>query len=174
MIRSVFIKRYWKVGKLLHIVAFLAFFFSVYSFTVIQELDFNSNIFSFLTWLAIFICFFNMSILAELDAYSRYQNYKQIKDQIYFNGYQHRLVKPLSKSSCQRSAAILAGSELGCENDISAYFYKCGYRWYHIIPDFVFSNPLLFFTVFFWRTTFFAPNYQPKINYNNLVLSGNE
>lgn len=174
MIRSIFFKRYWKVGKLLHIVAFLAFFFSVYSFTVLEGLNFNSNIFSFLTWLFIFICFFNMSILAELDAYSRFQNYKQIKDQIYINGYQHRLIKPLSKSSCQRSAAILAGTELGFESEVKVFFYKCGYRWYHIIPDFVFNHPLLFFTPFFWRTTFFAPIYQPKVNYQELLLSGDE
>jgi len=174
MNRSVFIKRYWKVGKLLHIVAFLAFFFSLCSFIVLQGLNFNSNIFSFLIWLFIFICFFNMSILAELDAYSRFQNYKQIKDQIYINGYQHRLVKPLSKSSCQRSAAILAGNELGFGNEVREYFFRCGYKWYHVIPDFVFSNPFLFFTPLFWRTTFFAPNYQPKINYNELVLSCKE
>lgn len=174
MISSIFLKRYWKVGKLLHIVAFLAFFFSVYSFTVLQGLDFNYNISSFLSWLIIFICFLNMSILAELDAYSRFQNYKQIKDQIYINGYQHRLVKPMSKSSCQRSAAILAGTELGFENQIQSYFYKCGYRWYHVIPDFVFAHPLLFFTPYFWRTTFFAPNYQSKVCYQELVLFGNK
>lgn len=171
MSRSIFIKRYWKVGKLLHIVAFLAFFFSVFSFTTLQELNFNLDIFSFLAWIFIFICFFNMSILAELDAYSRFQNYKQIKDQIYFNGCQHRLVKPLSKSSCQRSAVILAGNELGCGNEVRTYFYNSGYRWYHIIPDFVFSNPLLFFTAFFWRTTFFAPRYQSKIDFNLIPLS---
>lgn len=174
MISLIFLKRYWKVGKLLHIVAFLAFFFSVFSFTVIQGLDFNSNFFSFLSWLIIFICFFNMSILAELDAYSRFQNYKQIKDQIYFNGYQHRLLNPLLKSSCQRSAAILAGDDLGCGNEVRNYFFKCGYRWYHIIPDFVFSQPFLFFTPYFWRTTFFAPNYQAKVCYQELALSDSE
>jgi hypothetical protein len=163
--------RYWKVGKLLHIVAFLAFFIALLSYLVLQNLNTDVSISVWIAWLIIFICFFNMAILAELDGYSRYQNYKQIKDQIYLNGYQERLLKPLSKSSCQRAAAMLAGNELGIENKISSYFFNRGYRWYHIIPDFVFSNPLLFFTIYFWRSTFFTPYYKTKFNYDVLLIS---
>jgi len=169
MCGSNIIIRYWKVGKLLHIVAILAFSIAVTSFSILIDLDFQTGEFLWLIWLMIFISFFNMSILAELDAYSRFQNYKQIKDQIFFNEYQERLLKPLAKSSCQRSSAILAGNELGFGKEVRTYFYNRGYRWYHIIPDFVFQDPLFFFTPFFWRTTFFAPYYKPKVNYEQLV-----
>jgi len=163
--------RYWKVGKLLHFVAFLAFFIALQSYLVLQNMNGEVSSSVWILWLIIFICFFNMAVLAELDGYSRYQNYKQIKDQIYLNGYQERLLKPLSKSSCQRAAVILAGDELGIKRIIEKYFYDRGYRWYHVIPDFVFKDPLLFFTVYFWRTTFFSPYYKPKIDFNNLVIS---
>jgi len=162
--------RYWKVGKLLHFVAFLAFFIALQSYLVLQNMNGEVSSSVWILWLIIFICFFNMAVLAELDGYSRYQNYKQIKDQIYLNGYQERLLKPLSKSSCQRAAVILAGDELGIKRNIEKYFYDRGYRWYHVIPDFVFKDPLLFFTVYFWRTTFFSPYYKPKIDFNNLVI----
>jgi len=163
--------RYWKVGKLLHFVAFLAFFIALQSYLVLQNMNGEVSSSVWILWLIIFICFFNMAVLAELDGYSRYQNYKQIKDQIYLNGYQERLLKPLSKSSCQRAAVILAGDELGIKRIIEKYFYDRGYRWYHVIPDFVFKDPLLFFTLYFWRTTFFSPYYKPKIDFNNLVIS---
>ena len=163
--------RYWKVGKLLHFVAFLAFFIALQSYLVLQNMNGEVSSSVWILWLIIFICFFNMAVLAELDGYSRYQNYKQIKDQIYLNGYQERLLKPLSKSSCQRAAVILAGDELGIKRIIEKYFYDRGYRWYHVIPDFVFKDPLLFFTVYFWKTTFFSPYYKPKIDFNNLVIS---
>ena len=168
------IVRYWKVGKLLHIVAFLALFIALQSYLVIQNSDMNSDLSVWIMWLLIFICFFNMSVLAELDGYSRFQNYKQIKDQIYLNGYHDRLLKPLSKSSCQRSAAILAGDELGVKKSVTKYFYEKGYRWYHIIPDFVFNNPLLIFTPFFWKTTFFAQHYEPKVDFDQFRLSRGE
>jgi len=165
--------RYWKVGKLLHVVAILAFFMALQSYFVLQDLDANISYSLWIMWLLIFICFFNMSVLAELDGYSRFQNYKQIKDQIYLNGYQDRLLKPLSKSSCQRAAAILASEELGVRDSTAKYFYVKGYRWYHVIPDFLFRDPLLFFTPFFWRTTFFAPYYKSKVDYENLRLTLN-
>ena len=159
--------RYWKVGRLLHFVAALAFLITVHSFRTLINIDFYSDNFSWFIWLTIFIIFFNMSILAELDGYSRFQNYKQVKDQIFLNGFQERQLKPLMTSSCQRGAALLAGTELGFYTEVKNFFYKNGYRWYHIIPDFVFNNPLFFFTNFFWRTTFFAPYYSPKIKYDN-------
>ena len=163
--------RYGKVGKLLHLVAFWALVVSAYSFLRLNNLEYNADSFLWITWLVLFISFFNMSILAELDGYSRFQNYKQVKDQMFLNGFQERQLKPLLKSSCQREAAILAGDELGIGEKVRNYFFVKGYRWYHIIPDFVFSNQLFFFNMFFWRTTFFAPYYKPKFNYDELLIS---
>ena len=160
-----FIVRYWRVGKLLHIVSFIAACTAGMTFSVLWDLQFEPNPLLWFIWILIFISFFNMSVLAQLDSFSRFQNYKQVKDQIFLNGYQERILKPLAKSSCQREAAILAGIELGYDKEIKKYFYKLGYRWYHVIPDFVFNDPLFFFTRLFWRTTFFAQYYKPKINY---------
>lgn len=164
--------RYWKVGKLLHFVAMLAFLVAFQSFIILQNFDSNASTLNWWIWLITFISFCNMSILAELDGFSRFQNYKQVKDQIYLNGFQERLLKPLSKSSCQRAAAILAGEELGIKDKITTYFFNKGYRWYHIVPDFVLNDPLFFFTPFFWRSTFFTPYYKPKIHYDDLIFSG--
>ena len=160
-----FIVRYWRVGKLLHIVSLIAACIAGITFSVLSNLQFDTNPLLWFIWLIMFISFFNMSVLAQLDSFSRFQNYKQVKDQIFLNGFQLRILKPLAKSSCQREAAILAGIELGYEKEIRNYFYKIGYRWYHIIPDFVFNEPLFFFTRLFWKTTFFAPFYTPKVNY---------
>jgi len=166
---SKLIIRYLKVGRLLHFVAALAFMIDVYSFSTLINIDFYSDKFLWFVWLAVFIIFFNMSILAELDGFSRFQNYKQLKDQMFLHGYQERQLKPLMTSSCQREAALLAGKELGLFDDVKNYFYGRGYTWYHIIPDFVFKNPLFFFTNFFWRTTFFTPYYPQKFNYDMIA-----
>jgi hypothetical protein len=163
--------RYLKVGRLLHFVSALAFTMAIFSFITLKNMGFYSDIFSWFMWLVTFIIFFNMCILAELDGYSRFQNYKQVKDQMFLNGYQERQLKPLLKSSCQREAALLAANELGYGKEVKSYFQRKGYRWYHIIPDFVIHNPLFFFSAFFWRTTFFTPHYEPKVDYDQLELS---
>lgn len=168
MNKSKLIIRYIKVGKLLHFVALGALIVVTYFFLTLNNLDYNEEPSLWFTWLVLFIGFFNMCILAELDGYSRFQNYKQVKDQMFLNGFQERQLKPLLKSSCQREAAILAGDELGIGEKVRSYFFDKGYRWFHIIPDFVFNNQLFFFSTFFWRTTFFASYYQPKVNYDQL------
>jgi hypothetical protein len=160
--------RYWKAGRLLHLVASLAFTMAVFSFITLIKINYHYDSSSWFIWLAIFIIFFNMAVLAELDGYSRYQNYKQVKDQMFLNGYQERQLNPLLKSSCQREAALLATTELGLGNKVRNYFFAKGYRWYHILPDFLFENPLFLFTGYFWRTTFFAPFYPSKIDYDAL------
>jgi hypothetical protein len=168
MKKSKLLIRYWKVGSLLHLVSTLALSVSIFSFVNMENVDLNTDYYSRITWLSIFIIFFCMSILAELDGYSRFQNYKQVKDQMFLNGYQERQLKPLLKSSCQRQAANLAADELGFGKEIKSYYHREGYRWYHIIPDFVFHNPRFFFSAFFWRTTFFTPYYSPKVNYDKI------
>ena len=163
--------RFYKVGKFLHYVALLAFGIAIFSLLKLLTFDYSTNQTLFLTWLSLLIIFGSMSFLAELDGYSRYQNYKQVKDQLFFNGYQERLLKPLLRSSCQREAAILAGLELGVGKEVKSFYYKKGYRWFHIIPDFVFQYPFFFFSIYFWRTTFFTPYYESRVNYDLIDLS---
>lgn len=164
--------RIYKVGKLLHMFAVIAILLSFYSGFQLLTIDYSSQPNEWLIWAIAFVIFTSQIVFAELDGYSRYQNYKQIKDQIFINGYQERLLKPLERSSCQREAAILAGDELNLGNVVKNYYWKKGYRWYHIIPDFVFQYPLFFFSAYFWRTTFFTPYYKQKIDYDNIDLSG--
>ena len=111
-------------------------------------------------WLASF--FLANMVLSQLDARSRWQNYKQIKDYLYGFGYRERIFKPVLNSSCQRHAALIAAEELGYRELVEAFFRLQGYRWYHIPPDFVFSHPQFLLSRHFWRTTFFAPTYHPK------------
>jgi hypothetical protein len=163
--------RFYKVGKLLHFIALMALAVAVFALVKLLSTNYHHQTVYWWAWFISFVVFLSMSLLAELDGYSRFQNYKQVKDQIYLNGYQQRLLKPLTRSSCQREAAILAGDELGVGEQVRSFFYSKGYRWYHIIPDFVFQYPLFFFSRFFWRTTFFTPYYQPKIDYSQLDLT---
>ena len=163
--------RYYKVGRFLHIVALFAFSITVYAAIAILPLSYSENQGDFLLWGAVLIVFGSMGILAELDGFSRFQNYKQLKDQIYFNGYQERLLKPMLRSSCQRDAALITCDELGLEKEIRDFFKGRGYRWYHIIPDFVFQYPHFFFSAFFWRTTFFTPYYKARVDYSLLDIS---
>lgn len=163
--------RYFKVGNFLHIVALFALKVGLFALLNLNLVDHSTDLIVYLFWGSLTLLSGNIFVLAELDGYSRFQNYKQVKDQVYINGYQRRILKPLTRSSCQREAAILACSELGLGNEAKDYFFKKGYRWYHVIPDFVFANPLFFFSKFFWRTTFFTPYYKPKFNYDKLDLS---
>ena len=105
-------------------------------------------------------------IFPQLDARSRYQNYKLMKDYFYFYGFDARLVKHVAKSRCQRDAVIVAAEEMGFKGECRAYFTSCGYKWYHLFPDVIFTNPLVLLSKNFWVTTFFAKTYHTKIDYN--------
>jgi hypothetical protein len=112
------------------------------------------------SWLSSF--FLANAVLSQLDARSRWQNYKQIKDQLYGFGYRERIFKPVLKSSCQRHAALTAAAEYGYREQVLGLFQSHGYRWYHIPPDFVVSQPQFLLSRHFWRTTFFAPTYHSR------------
>ena len=103
-----------------------------------------------------------LPILAQLDARSRYQNYKQIKDQLLVYGFDERILKPTLKSRCLRDAAQVAADEAGYADRCRNHFLSSGYRWYHLLPDFVFRSPQFLLTGYFWRTTFFVPRYRSR------------
>jgi len=154
------------VGRFLHVAALLAFSIAIFS---LFRVNFKQNE-GAIWWLAMGIVFGSMGILAQMDAYSRFQNYKQVKDQVFLNGYQERILHALLRSSCQRDAARFACDELNFGKEARNYFSGNGYSWYHVIPDFVFQYPLFFFSSFFWRTTFFAPYYKAKIDFEKLEI----
>ena len=110
-----------------------------------------------------FLCSYPIS--AQFDARSRFQNYKKIKDQIYLFGFHERILKPVLKSRCQRDAALIAATELGHGNKCRLFFKGRGYRWYHLLPDFVFTHPQFLLSRYFWLSTFFVSYYKPRVNF---------
>lgn len=160
------IRTYVRVGRLLHVIAFcdiLLISFSAYYLII----GVTGWAFWFM-WLNI-VMYSCQFALAELDAYSRFQNFKQLRDQMYFNGFKFRILKPMTKSRCQRDAALVACRQLGYEDDARKIYSEMGYKWYHVPPDFVFTHPFFFFSNYFWRTTFFVPYYKPRIHENNVT-----
>lgn len=153
---------YYKVGVLLHWITLSNLFVGIYLSYLFSELSFPSLNIDFFLWCFGISFFFTNVFLAEMDAYSRYQNYKQINDQIVEFGWQKRIIKPMLPSRCQRDAAFVACQKLKLGEECKNYFSSFGYKWFHIIPDFVFKNPSFFFSLYFWRTTFFTPYYKSK------------
>ena len=152
--------RYFYIGAFLHFMALIG----VFLFTIgIDELlayqnkglDFNFYIWLILTWWGFWLPFFS-----ELDAYSRYQNYKLVKDKLHVNGFDHRLVKPFMYSKCQRIAVLVAAKDLQLADQVNSYFHSQGYRWYHILPDTWTKNPFVLFYKKFWDKILFTQYYQ--------------
>ena len=83
-------------------------------------------------------------------------------------GFKTRILMPVLKSRCQRDAALVSAKELGLYHQCQKFFQVHGYRWYHLLPDFVFKKPQFLITKYFWQTTFFAPYYPPKIDFSDL------
>jgi len=100
-----------------------------------------------------------LPIMSQLDARSRFQEYKRIKDRWRVFGFDDRLLKPLANSRCQRDAARAAADELGYGRHCREVFHLLGYRWYHLMPAFIFSNPGILFRRQFWKSTFFLSTY---------------
>ncbi len=158
-------KRIWvylEVGRLLHVIAITASILAYLTFKGAYHAYLIDNQWFFILYGLLFLHFASLPFYAELDARSRYQNYKMVCDLFYKYGYRDRFIKALKHSKCQREAAYRAGKSLSCRNEVRSYFYNCGYRWYHIFPDFILKRPDYLFTKHFWLTTFFTRTYVPK------------
>ena len=152
---------YIRTGYLLHIVtiAELLILSQLYSWFNIDEWLREGP---FAIKMICLLPFLSFPLFPQLDARSRYQNYKMFRDHFYNYGFQPRIIKPFIKSRCQRDAVIAAAEELGLEAMCKKHFYEKGYRWYHLLPDFVFSKPTYLIKRLFWSTTFFARHYTPR------------
>jgi hypothetical protein len=163
---------YVKAGYLLHLITLmeiLAFCFLYHFLNVSSWFD-SSNA---LVLKAIALSpSMGMPLFAQLDARSRYQNYKLVKERLYLYGFQPRILKPFRKSRCQRDAAIAAATELGLFLQCKNYFKSYGYRWYHLFPDMIFKKPGTLLTRNFWLTTFFTKTYHPKIDFQKVNCFG--
>lgn len=155
------IKAYLLAGKLLHFITLIEIVTGYILLSWLKELHMSTLFEEGLRiYVMLFIC--SLPMFAQFDARSRYQNYKQVRDQFYVYGFDKRILNPLIKSRCQRDAAILAARDTGYKLECLRLFRSAGYRWYHLFPDFVFSHPGFIFTRYFWRSTFFCPRYRVK------------
>ncbi len=93
-------------------------------------------------------------LFAFADGLARHREYRRIKSQLARHGYNVRILQPLARSRCQRDAALQAARESGYFRQACAYYRALGYRWYHILPDRVLRNPLIFLSPDFLRASF--------------------
>jgi len=165
--RSAFIS-YILSGRLLHMITIIELIGVLIFVPIIFNIQIGQNPAFLFLKLAGIIYLISLPIFAQLDARSRFQNYKKIKDQLYIYGFDKRILRHVLKSRCQRDAALIAATELGLKESCTLYFQFYGYRWYHLLQDFVFRKPLFLFTKYFWFSTFFTPGYKPKIDFSNI------
>ena len=156
------VQRYLQVGSLLHMIAIINFFVArfFYLHAIYQWHEGVTWIFFLNIYLMLF--FGSIPFFAQLDAWSRWQNYKLFRDLLFKYGYRDRFAKSLMHSRCQREAAYIAALDVDLTDPVARFFYNRGYRWYHIIPDFVIKTPGYLLTDNFWKTTFFAKKYKVK------------
>ena len=164
---------YLKAGYLLHLMTLLEITLYVFAFQYLKIGEWLNagNLF----WkILLLLPFMVAPFFPQLDAYSRFQNYKQIKDHLYLRGFKIRILKPFIQSRCQRDAAMLAAEELGMKAECKQHFYEQGYRWYHLLPDFLFTHPQTLFCKAFWLNTFFAKKYQAKYDFRKISVEINK
>lgn len=162
--RSTFVS-YWNVGKLLYgallifIVETLLYY---YEFMVAYH---NGHLAIKLFWLWSLLFSFSHIFLVVMDSWSRFQDYKRIKDYLFQYGFNPRIISPYRGSKCQRMAVLAAARELGMQNEVERYFQKLGIKWFHFVPTFMIQDPLFLLKRNFWARTFTEKYYEPKFNY---------
>jgi len=149
---------YLKTGYILHCFSIIVFYLFLVCLAVLQ----TATGIEFIGFGLQSGFLFTVSITSQMDAYSRYQNYKMVKDMLYQHGFRELFLKPLSRSRCQRDAVREAAAQLKMDPLIKQYFKKLGYKWYHIIPSVLIENPLVLLTRNYWYTTFFVSYYKSK------------
>ena len=160
---------YLKVGKLLYISLLLFTAESWFFYELLQKTDSSNHKVRFVMFAGCFLFSFLHIFLVLMDGWSRFQNYKRIKDQLYIYGFHPRLAASYSGSKCQRNAAIVAAAELGLDDQINQFYYKLGIRWFHYIPYFMIQDPLFPFRRSFWSRTFLEKSYTLKFDFSQIA-----
>jgi hypothetical protein len=155
------IRSYLSAGILLHAISVMEL---LVVFIICISMDSHSTQYAVLTLACV------LTVFTQLDARSRFQEFKRVRDQLNCFGPNKRIFKSVSNSRCQRAAALAAARQLGFGNDCADYFHKAGYRWHHLLPDFVKSHPDFFLSLHFWRSTFFAPTYHARYHIRSSVV----
>lgn len=148
--------RYWRVGFYLHLVTALVMGLTLWGVSWLPD-----GVFSFCVGLdmAFFCSGLGAAVCAQLDAGSRFQEYKRVKDLLFENGFDERIIRLFVHSRCQREAVITAARDLGLEAETMDYFEQAGYRWFHFLPAAIRSRPLVLLQWRFWSRTLFVKPY---------------
>ena len=128
----------------------------------------EDHLFSVIWTVSFFFSFIHI-FLVLMDGWSRFQNYKRIKDQFYIHGFDVRLAANFRGSKCQRKAALVAAKELGMEKELRTFFRRSGVKSYHFIPYFMIQDPLFLIKRSFWSRTFLEKTYFSKFDYHQIA-----
>lgn len=154
--------RYCKVGLLLHCVSIVSLILFLWLLGPMISAFKQDQIVKGLCFGMICLISISLVFFSQMDAYSRFQDYKLVKDLIFENGFRTRVVKLFVGSRCQREALKMASIDLGMSMEQKLFFKQLGYKWFHIIPYIYFSYPFIFFSWAFWEKTLFARPYKSK------------
>ena len=97
-----------------------------------------------------------VAVLAELDALSRARQYKKLRKCFSKGCLSHTSMNNMLTSRCQRDTLTVAAADSGHGDEVRSYIRSKGYRWHHILPDFVLQRPGYVFTKDFWKKSFFV------------------
>ncbi|HEA28676.1 MAG TPA: hypothetical protein ENH91_01540 [Leeuwenhoekiella sp.] len=156
---------YWNVGKLLYGALLLFILETLYYSIEFTYAYHNQNLAFILFWLWCLLFSFSHIFLVLMDGWSRFQEYKRIKDYLFQHGFNPKIVSHYQGSKCQRMAVMEAARELGLEKEVKRYYQKLGIKWFHFIPVFMIKDPLFILKKYFWSRTFMEKYYEPKFDY---------
>ena len=156
---------YWNVGVLLHFSVIIFILESWFYWTKLRDAYFDEAFFFIAFWFGCVLFAFSHIFLVIMDAWSRFQNYKRIKDNLYVHGFSPKIAAPYIGSKCQRTAFMVAAKELGLQQEVINYYDRIGIRWYHFVPRFMIQDPLFLFRKSFISKTFIEKYYKPKFNF---------
>ncbi len=154
--------RYLKVGYLLHFMTLAGIALAVVFFQLAQKAYSDQSLLMFLFYAYLAAYGASLPFFSQLDARSRYQNYKLMKDKLYEHGFNTRIITPFTSSRCQRDAIKVAANDLGLGNQMNAYLKQIGFRYYHVLPRLVLRNPGLLVSKIYWEKTLFVRTYTMK------------
>lgn len=158
---------YWNVAKLLYGALLLFIIETIYYFIKFEEAYQRKEFYIIAFWLWSLMFSFIHIFLVLMDGWSRFQNYKRIKDHLFQHGFTSKMANQYAGSKCQRMALTAAAKELGMEKEVRSYYKQLDIRWYHFAPQFMIDDPLFPLKRNFWSRTFLEKYYKPKYDYRS-------
>lgn len=162
---------YLRVSKWLLISQGLFIAESLFYWHHVKQAELQNSIMLSAFWWWCFLFAFVHIFLVFMDSWSRFQNYKRIKDQLYTYGFQPKIANNYTSSKCQRHALKIACQELGLEKEVQRFLKLRGIKWHHFIPTFMANDPFFLFKKHFWNRTFLEKYYEPKFCYQKIYVA---